>query len=368
VIRHLLICTIQMTLSSTCLKYAFLALFMSASTSFATPPAFVAGQFGRPVSDDAGGRLLLSSSGQVTAYDNSTGALLEATFATGMALDILTADSFSPAGSTSAWLSIHDLQTRERVDYEIPNTSFERIVSAAYADDHTLLFTTHLTSASGGTELRRLDLRTGAVTFPLPYDEYGISFLGAAVTANADRSVVSIFDPSYWGAFFLRGANLSGAPADHDAAWNRDGTLLATASNSGLDLYDSSLSKIGSIPRIDSDDVPASVVYSPVSDVLYVSTFSLKNHLGFPNKVIAYDASSLASLGTIAILPEGNYHTLSISGDGRRLFAQQFDSSPFFPINGVRIFDVSAFTVPEPGSLVGLCCAMVLAQLSRRRR
>jgi hypothetical protein len=360
---------------SACSKLAILAWFMSASTSFATPLAFIAGQFERPVSDDAGGRLLLSSSGKVASYDITTGAVLETTFAPGVALDIspdgtklVAANSFSPTGSTSQWLSIHDLLTRQRVDYEIPNTSLERIASAVYADDHTLLFTTRW---SNMTPLRRLDLLTGEVTEPFPVDEGGKNFLGASVKANADRAVVTILDPNDFSALFLRGASstLQYARADYDAAWNRDGTQLATASLSGLDVYDRSLAKVGSIATDDDlDHVPASVVYSPVSDVLYVSTFSFYNHDRLPSEIIAYDANTLTKLGTIATLPDAYYHTLSISRDGRRLFGQQFDAFSRFPINGVRIFDVSTFAVPEPQTLVGVCFASAVSQLSRRRR
>jgi WD40 repeat protein len=340
-------------------KYAILAWFLSASSTFATQLAFIPGQFSPPVSDDAGGRLLLSSSGKVTSYDVTTGAVLEPTFAAGVALDIspdgtklLTANSVAPAGSTSEWLSIHDLQTRQRVDYEFPNSSSLRIVSAAYADNNTVLFSTRLRSGSGGTELQRLDLLTGAVTLPYPSDEYGFTFLGAEVKANADRSVVTIFDPAYFGAFFIRpeSSALPFVPADYDAAWNRDGTQLATASSSGLNVYDPSLAKVGTIARADNlDFIPTSIVYSPVSDVLYVS---------IPSEIIAYDANTLTKLGTIASLPGDYYQRLYVSRDGRRLFAQQFDSS-ILPINGIRIFDVSAFAVPEPNAFALACLALL---------
>jgi hypothetical protein len=339
-------------------KYAILAWFLSASSAFATQLAFISGQFSPPVSDDAGGRLLLSSSGKVASYDINTGALLEPTFASGVAFDIspdgtklLAANSVSPAGSTSEWLSVHDLQTRQRVDYEFPNSSSLRIASAAYADDHAVLFSTHFRSGSGLTELQRLDLLTGAVTLPFPSDEYGFNFLGAEVTANADRSVLTIFDSAYFGAFFIRSASsaLPFVPADYDAAWNRNGTQLATVSLSGLDVYDGSLAAVGGIATDDAFN-PASVVYSPVSDVLYVSTSS---------EIIAFDANTLTKLDTIASLPDAYYHTLSISRDGRRLFAQQFDTFSVLPINGVRIFDVSAFAVPEPNAFILACLALL---------
>jgi hypothetical protein len=355
-------------------KYAILAWFLSASAAFATQLAFIPGQFWPPVSDDAGGRLLLSSNGKVTSYDITTGAVLEPTFASGVAFDVspdgtklLAANSVSPAGSTSEWLSIHDLQTRQRVDYEISNSSSLRIMSAAYADDHTVLFITHLRSGSGLTPLLRLDLLTGEVTLPFPVDEGGRDFLGGLVKANADRTVVTIVDPADFSAHFIHegSSNLQSVRADYDAAWNRNGTQLATASLSGLDVYDRSLAKVGTIATEDLDHIPASVVYSPVSDVLYVSTFSFYNHDRLPSEIIAYDANTLTKLATIASLPDAYYHTLSISRDGRRLFAQQFDTFSVLPINGVRIFDVSAFAVPEPNAFI-LACLGLLAPGWRR--
>jgi hypothetical protein len=271
-----------------------------------------------------------------------------------------------------SWVSVHNLVEGTSADYFFPREPHETGAwDAAFADNETILVTTSY-DGSGRTPLRKIDLQTGTVT------NLGIVEEETALAASANHAVVAFAEGNSTGGFFgyydvADGSIHSGGRANHhvhDITVNRFGMRFAIPSVAGVDVFDKSFSKVGNLPADFPTRYPSDVLYSPVSDVLYVSwTGSVSVGIA-PKSIVAYNANTLAVLKTIdeaAFSDSREFQQLSLSQDGTRLYVIQnhnFDGG-----RGIGIYDVSQFGVPEPSVLAHLLVGMFgLSAVARRRR
>ena len=211
---------------------------------------------------------------------------------------------------------------------------------------------------SGGVE--QIDATTGADAGPNITSTLGLSFSGGQLEISPDRTSlyyggtgasptwlykidVTSTTPAYgWGVE-------TGSNGQHVVLSN-DGTFVAHPSGSpyAIGLYRTSNGSLAG--SLDTGPYPIDVAFSPDDKIAYAS--HTENHID------VFDMTTSASLGTI--LGAGSANELSVSRDGRRLFASY--GNPIFSPSVTRVFDV-----PEPGAGAA-AVLIVMAALRRRER
>jgi hypothetical protein len=324
--------------------------------------------------------LLYAAYGTVYPYDLATGELLlsQTVLEIGRRIDLSPdgsrlvgiADAISNTAPFSNWLTVKDLNLGTSTIIEFPplisgeGGGFD----VAFIDNETLLVTTTY-RGSGSVPLRQIDITTGQVTF------IGEVYENTLLEPSGDRSVIAISDGNgFWGPFSFFDVPTrslhSGEGAQPDVraiAPNRNGEHFAVATLDGVEIFDRAFKSVGKLKGNYPYYFPADVLFSPVSDVLYVSWTGSISFNPYPESVVAYDANTLQILETIDDSTSGlakYFGELAISRDGRELFvsSENYDRQYW-----VALYDVAKYGVPEPSGAT-LMCTTAFALLAILRR
>ena len=282
---------------------------------------------------------------------------------------VTAANSISSSRPNDRFVVVHDLSNNtSREFWFTPEPYEDGPYDAAFIDDSTVLMTT-MFKGSGWTPLRKVDLVTGGM------QQIARVRQDTKLQPSLDRSVIGFAEGnSSRGPFgYFNNATQTvhnGGSVGHHIdriAPSPNGSRLAIPWYTGVDVFDKSLARIGTIRNADDNLTPVDVVYSQDGTVLFVA-WTAKVHQGSSQPfVAAYSAQTFQKLTNLDSNPGfvstafGSDGLLWISGTGRQLFAVR---------NKVLIvYDVSAYsTVPEPTMAALGMFALPLVLLRRLRR
>lgn len=348
-------------------------------------PAF-AGQFlSIPGAEDyvfsSSGILYISTSGgDIDRYNTQTGSFLTP-FAVGGSL--LGMD-LSPDGTT---LAVADT-TRTGIDLVSTSTGAVTPVnftpafgeggafSVAYESNGNLLVTTKF-QGSGWVPLRQYDPSTGMTTIigggGGPNGEVRQDTI---LSASADRSTIGLAQGNQTGgpinAFSVASGSIAATTTlpnglfAYAIASNAHGTQFAVPTYYGTYVYNLSGSSFtGQTVLGVNGNEPLYTVYSPTSHYMFAANWDFT---GANNALLVYDTNTwqvVANLGSqnwnwdgngafqqgwMRISPDGDWLAVSVNG-------------------GTELYNVSAFSVPEPsGFVLGLTAVAVVGLISRARK
>ena len=227
----------------------------------------------------------------------------------------------------ASWLTIHDLASGQSRDIGFPRLSAHEGggFDVAFIDDRTLLVTT-MYNGSGTVPLRKIDIDSGEVTV------IGLVQQETSLEPSGDRSVIAFAEGNSsngpFGFYDAHSQTLhSGGQAGHhisEIAPDRTGDKFAVPSIGGVDIFDSSFQRVGRLPGQYPQRYPLDALYSPVSDVLYVSWTGRQTIDIAPKSLVAYDATTLQVLETLDApdhTDSREFRQLMISRNGRELYA-----------------------------------------------
>jgi DNA-binding beta-propeller fold protein YncE len=329
------------------------------------------------VHDAQRGLLYVTNGANVERYDLASKTLLEPFVLSGdlMGIDLSPNQNRLAVTGGDAFLAgngglhIVDLPAKsiESVEYGLAfyeGPSF----STVFLNDSEILLSTSF-NGSGTVPLRRINI-----------DDESFEMLASVqqdtiLSATPDRSRVAFFESNNsrgpYGVYSaaaksIARSNLSGFRAE--IGISRDGDKIIVA-NGGLavTLVDDQLN-LSSPSQHYGGSSAIGIVFSPVNDLAFVAWtpgFDRTHHI-----LDVYDTEMMLPVSVIDAEPrlgENNslsYKTgrLKISRDGRTLFALAY--------NGVYVYDVSAFAVPEPGCLTlaaGFLCVIHLCVREHRK-
>lgn len=292
------------------------------------------------VYDDASGILYITSGSQILRYDNASRTFL-APFQTngklrgidlspdGKTLAVAdlsyAGDAYTMQGGTT-WFHLIDTTTGNDAEVLINRGYGEGgTYSVAYGSDGNVLITNDFLG-SGWTPLRKYD--TASKTLTILYS--GVR-MDSMLSASADRSVIAWEESNEsdgpFGRYRVSDGNIIhmdsyeyGTSAfNYTVAANRNGTQYAILYYQSAAICDSNMIKTGYIYG-NSSSSPASAVYNPVKDIIYLSNAST-------SIVSAYDSSNLGKIRDYDVGETFNgggaygVGRLKTSADGSLLFA-----------------------------------------------
>lgn len=340
---------------------------LAASLGFSVSPGIVtlaAPYRSDTVYDNFTHTLYISAGSSVLRYDTNTNTFLDPWNIGGN----LVAMDLSPDHST---LAIADLtySTQNRVHLVDTATGQDSPVSfnLAYSeagtcsvayDSYGKLLVTSGYNGSGWVPLRKYDPVTQTTTVIAQPRQSSV------LVASADRSTIALAE-----------GNISSGPIDiyragtstlepytgtnralYTVAVNRDGTQFAAPSNAGTSIFNYPSTESATALGIDGTDSAAGVVYSPNSDVLYVSWVKW---IDKTDEIRAYSTTTFQLLQTWHVGSSfdfgGIVGQLNISPDGSLLFVNIADGG------------IAIIPVPEP-TTIGLLGIGGFMLAFRRRR
>jgi hypothetical protein len=222
-------------------------------------------------------------------------------------------------GSQRTRIHVVELDTESVRELTFPVLGYESGTQTPVFVDDATVFVSSVAPSWGYGPLRRVDIREGGSSVVAEQTR------NLLLATTADRQQVAVAEPGNWnglfgwypadgGSGFVQSTNASVS----GVAVSRDGARFALPSSNGLSIYDENLYLVATLNK-DWSSQPVGAVYSPDSDVLYVSW-------GGATSIDAYDALTLEPLFTVDDGMAFGYSSfgpgrLRISQDGRLLLA-----------------------------------------------
>jgi hypothetical protein len=329
------------------------------------------------VHDAQRGLLYITNGSKVERYDLASQTLLEPIVFSGTLTGIDLAPNENRLAVTGAGgfplgkggLHVVDLSTNaiERVEYDLAFYEGPS-VSAAFLNASEVLLTTSF-NGSGTVPLRRINVDDASFEYVATVQQ------NTRLSATPDRSRVAFTESNIsngpYGVYStdtkaISRANL-GFGYGAEVGISRDGDKIFMATGGiHVALVDDQLKLSPMAPTYrNTDSGTIGVVFSPINDLAFIAWTP-----GFyrDNPVLdVYNCKTMTPVGVIDAEPRFGdsfgltYKSgrLKISRDGRTLFALAY--------NGVYVYDVSAFAIPEPTSL-GLAVGLLAMVRGLRRR
>lgn len=323
---------------------------------------------------DDSGILYITDGSQIDRYNTQTNSFLTPFQVGGSLLGI----DLSPDGKT---LAVADTS---RTGIDLVSTSTGTVTpvnftpafgeggayTVAYGSDGKLLVTTEF-QGSGFVPLRQYDPATQTTTIIATSIRQD-----TMLTPSADRSTIGLAEGNQTGGPIHAYSVAAGAIVatttlpnglfTYEIATNHNGTQFVVPTYYGAYVYDRSgftltLERVLGV----NGDEPITAVYSPNSHYLFVSMW---DNSGIDSGVKVYDTKTwtqVASLDNFDFPWTGN----GAFGDGRMRISPNGDWLAVSENGGTELFNVSAFSVPEPNSFVlGLTGVAFVGLISRLRK
>ena len=325
---------------------------------------------------DSSGILYITDGSKIDRYNTITGTTLPS-FNVGGTLKGI---DISPDGKTLAvadgsrtGIDLISTATGSVNQVNFTPTSQETgAFSVAYGSDGKLLVSTSL-AGSGFVPLRQYDPATGAVT-TISVSPFNTVRQDTMLTASADRSTIGLAEGNQTGgpihAYSVASASITATTSipggffTYEIAANRNGSQFVVPTYDGAFVYNNTNGTLTQQTVLGSyaSHGPIDAVYSPTSHYLFTAEYDYSDKV---SGVKVYDTNTftqVASLDNFNFPWTGN----DAYGDGRMKISADGRELAVSVNGGVNLYNVTAYSVPEPSSLVlaamGLASALVIAR------